>query len=70
MLFKINSLAVAALAVLTILVSVEGSYASDRTPLIVGKSSIVSKRVYIGRTFSRANSHKIRLEAIRSRLHK
>ena len=70
MLFKINSLAVAALAILTITVSVKSSHAAERVPLIVGKSSIVSKRVYLGRTFSRANAHKIRLEAIRSRLHK
>lgn len=67
---QIKSLALAAAFVGALAIfSTNNSYAAVRSP-IVGKGSIVSKRVFLGRTFSRSNSHAIRIKAIRDHLQK
>jgi hypothetical protein len=47
----------------------QNASATNRSP-IIGKGSPVSKRAYLGRTSSRANSHRARIDYIRNRLGK
>ncbi len=67
---KFNMLTAAAVVAGSLtLISAKNSYAASHFP-IIGKGSIVSKRVFLGRTYSRSNAHAIRIAAIRARLHK